>query len=171
TNAFVYLQFVNQSAHMYGLDVSGHYPLAENTPYGDFTATGVLSYVRGKNRTTDDNLYNIMPLNAKLAVVQSTGHWKNTLEVELVDGKDDVSQVRNELETKSYGLLHLRSRYEWKQVGIDFGIENVFDKFYNHPLGGAYTGQGKTMSGTDVPWGVPVPGAGRSIYAGVNYKF
>ncbi|TVO70764.1 TonB-dependent receptor plug domain-containing protein [Sedimenticola selenatireducens] len=171
TNAFVYLQFVNQSAHMYGLDVSGHYPLAENTSYGDFTATGVLSYVRGKNRTTDDNLYNIMPLNAKLAVVQSTGHWKNTLEVELVDGKDDVSQVRNELETKSYGLLHLRSRYEWKQVGIDFGIENVFDKFYNHPLGGAYTGQGKTMSGTDVPWGVPVPGAGRSIYAGVNYKF
>lgn len=171
TNAFVYLQFVNQSARMYGLDVSGHYPLAENTPYGDFTATGVVSYVRGSNRTTDDNLYNIMPLNAKLAVVQSTGHWKNTLEVELVDGKDDVSQVRNELETKSYGLLHLRSRYEWKQVGIDFGIENLFDKFYNHPLGGAYTGQGKTMSPTDVPWGVPVPGAGRSLYAGVNYKF
>ena len=171
TDEFVYLQFVNQSARIYGVDISGHLPLAENTRYGDFTASGVLSYARGKNRTTGDNLYNIMPLNAKLAVVQKKGGWTNSVEVELVDEKTDVSEVRNELETNSYGLLHLRGKYEWKQASVDFGIENLFDKFYNHPLGGAYTGQGKTMSGTDVPWGTSVPGMGRSFYAGVNYKF
>jgi len=171
TDNFVYLQFVNQSAHMYGIDISGHFPLAENTPYGSFTATGILSYVRGKNDDTDDNLYNVMPLNAKLAAVHHLNSWTNTLEVELVDEKTDVSEVRNELETKGYGLVHLRSSYGWKRVRIDIGIENLFDKFYTHPLGGAYVGQGKTMSGTGVPWGLSVPGMGRSVYAGLSYNF
>ncbi|MCW8957073.1 MAG: TonB-dependent receptor, partial [Gammaproteobacteria bacterium] len=97
--------------------------------------------------------------------------WTNTAELELVDAKTDVSQERNELTTAGYGLLHLRSSYQWKQLRVDFGIENVLDRFYNHPLGGAYLGQGKTMSGTDVDWGVAVPGMGRSLYAGVNVKF
>ena len=171
TDAFVYLQFVNQSARIYGIDVSGHYSLAENTPYGSFTATGILNYVRGKNNDTDDNLYNMMPLNAKLAVVQRLNSWTNTVEVELVDAKDRVSWERNELETGGYGLVHLRSSHEWKKVRLDIGVENLFDRFYNHPLGGAYLGQGKTMSGNDVPWGVSVPGPGRSVYAGLNYKF
>lgn len=171
TDAFVYLQFVNQSARLYGLDISGHYPLARGTRFGRFTARGALSYVRGENRDTGDNLYNMMPLNAKLAVEQQYGGWTNSVELELVDDKSDVSSVRNELETDSYALLHLRSSYEWKQLRLDFGVENLFDKFYNHPLGGAYTGQGKTMSGTGVPWGIAVPGIGRSLYAGINYSF
>jgi iron complex outermembrane receptor protein len=170
---FVFLQFVNQSAKIYGLDVSGHFALAENTRFGDFTATGMLNYTRGKNDTTDDNLYNMMPLNIKMALVQHKGSWTNTAEVELVDDKEDVSETRNEIETEAYGLLHLRSSYSWKQARFDVGIENVFDKFYNHPLGGAYTGQGATMPPRAglVPWGVSVPGMGRSIYAGVNIKF
>ncbi|HEY9050827.1 MAG TPA: TonB-dependent receptor [Gammaproteobacteria bacterium] len=171
TDDFVYLQFVNQSANLYGIDVSGHFPLAETTDYGNFKASGIVSYVRGENDDTDDNLYGMMPLNAKLAVMQSLSSWTNTAELELVDAKTDVSWERNEMETKGYGLLHLRSSYEWKQVRFDIGIENVLDKFYNHPLGGAYMGQGKTMSGGDVPWGVTVPGMGRSLYAGVNVKF
>ena len=171
TDAFVYLKFVNQSARIYGFDLSGHFPLAKTAEYGNFTATGKLNYVRGKNDTTDDNLYNIMPLNAKLAVMQRLNSWTNTLEVELVDDKTNVSEERNEVETEAYSLLHLRSSYEWKQVRFDIGVENLLDKFYEDPLGGAYLGQGKTMSGTDVAWGVPVPGMGRSIYAGVNLKF
>ena len=39
------------------------------------------------------------------------------------------------------------------------------------PLGGAYTGQGTTMSIGAVPWGVAVPGPGRSLYAGLNVPF
>ena len=171
TTGFVYLRFVNQSARIYGVDVSGHMPLAKTSAYGSFTATGMLNYVRGENRTTGDNLYNIMPLNAKLAVVQGLGNWTNTIEAHLVDAKTDVSQTRNEVKTAGYGLLNLRSSYAWKQARFDVGIENVFDRLYNHPLGGAYVGQGKTMSATDVAWGTPVPGMGRSIYTGVTVKF
>ncbi|MDO9243511.1 MAG: TonB-dependent receptor, partial [Rhodocyclaceae bacterium] len=168
---YVYLRFANQSARLYGMDVSGHFPLAKTQGFGTLAATGKLNYVRGKNRTTGDNLYNMMPLNAKLAVEQKIGSWTNTLETELVAAKNRVNAERNEVKTSGYGLVHLRSSYEWKQTRFDIGIENLFDRHYFHPLGGAYMGQGKTMSGTGVAWGLTVPGMGRSLYAGVNYKF
>jgi len=165
TDQFVNLSFANQNAHLYGLDVSGYQLLAKTSVYGSFTATGMLSYVRGKNTSTDSGLYNIMPLNAKLAVVQRTGSWTNTVEAQLVDAKTDISQVRNEIKTAGYGLLNLRSSYEWKTVRLDIGIENALDQFYASPLGGAYYGQ------RGATWGTPVPGAGRSIYAGLTVKF
>ncbi len=171
TESFVYLRFVNQSARLYGIDISGFYPIAENTSYGRFTATGIINYVRGENEDTNDNLYNMMPLNARLAIVHNVGKWINTAELELVGQKDEVSETRNEVATSGYGLFNLRCSYEWKDVRIDVGVENVFDKFYNDPLGGVYMGEGQTMSATGVDWGVSVPGRGRSVYAGVNYKF
>jgi iron complex outermembrane receptor protein len=174
-NQFNVLQYVNQSARLYGIDLSGHALVASATGYGDFTVKGLMSYTRGKNRDTSDNLYNIMPLNAKLALVQQLGAWRNTLEGEFVARKDDVSGVRNEMETPGYGLFHLRTRYEQKGYSIDFGIENLFDRMYYLPLGGAYVGQGTTMTNPPLPnypqWGTPVPGPGRSLYVGLNVKF
>jgi len=67
---FTVLKYVNQSAHLYGLALSAHVGLANGTRWGDFTLEGTASYTRGKNEDTDDNLYNIMPLNAKLALTQ-----------------------------------------------------------------------------------------------------
>jgi len=170
-NKFNVLQYVNQSARLYGMDVSGHVLVAGATGYGDFAASGVLNYVKGENRDTGDNLYNIMPLNAKLALTQQLGAWRNTLEGQFVARKHDVSRVRNEVETPGYGLINLRSRYAQKHYSIDFGIENLFDRNYAPPLGGAYMGQGTTMSINGIPWGIPVPGPGRSFYAGLNVKF
>ena len=66
-------------------------------------------------RHRDDDLYNIMPLNAKLSVAHQLGNWNSTAEVVLVDNKKDVSQERNELKTAGYGLLNLRTSYTWKQ--------------------------------------------------------
>ena len=171
TTGFVNLQYVNQSARLYGMDVSGHMLLSKTNDYGSFTGSGVLNYVRGQNRTTGDNLYQIMPLNLKLAVVQRLGTWTNTAEVQLVGSKTKVSQVRNEIRTGGYGLFNLRSSYEWKQIRLDAGIENVFNRFYSLPLGGAYVGQGASMAINNIPWGVAIPGMGRSINAALNVSF
>ena len=165
TTGFVYLEFVNQSARLYGADLSGYFPLLSDSTLGDVKMTGLLSYVRGKNSDSDDNLYHMMPLNAKLALVQRLGVWTNTLEGVFVDAKTDVSQVRNELETSGYGLLNLRSSYEWKRLRVDVGVENLFDRYYESPLGGAYLGQRPMVYGTNVP------GMGRSVYAGMNLRF
>ncbi|WEN41641.1 Heme/hemopexin utilization protein C [Thauera sp. GDN1] len=170
---FNVLQFENQSARLYGIELSGRMPLA-STEFGEFGLRGQINYTRGKNRDTGDDLYNIMPLNAKLALTQQLGGWDNAIELEGVKAKSKVSDVRNEIETPGYALTHLRTSYSWKSVRVDFGVENLFDKFYYLPLGGVYLGQGTTMrlpANGGAPYGVAVPGAGRSIYAGINYKF
>ena len=172
---FTVLKYLNQSAHLYGVDLSAQYLVARGTDYGDFTVQGVASYTKGENEDTGGNLYNIMPLNAKLSLTQELGPWRNTLEGELVASKDDVSLVRNEIQTSGYGLAHLRSRYEKTTWSVELGIENLFDRFYDLPLGGAYVGQGTTMTIPPVPnqpqWGTGVPGPGRSLYVAVNLKF
>ena len=169
-NQFTVLRYTNQSARLYGLDLSGHMPLAK-TGWGDWGVKGLLSYTNGENRDTGDDLYNIMPLNAKLTLTHKSGGWDNGVELVMVKSKNDTSAVRNEIETSGYSLLNLRGSYSWKQARIDFGVENLFDRSYDLPTGGAYTGQGATMGINAIPWGIAAPGMGRSVYAGVNYKF
>lgn len=168
---FNVLQYVNQTAQLYGVDISAHRLVARTAGYGNFTMRGRVNYVRGKNRETDDNLFQIMPLHARLALTQQLGAWSHTLEAQFVAAKSDVSQIRNEIETAGYSLFNLRSRYAWKRASADFGIENLFDKKYDLPLSGAYVGQGTTMSINAVPWGIAVPGPGRSFYVGLTVKF
>ncbi len=174
TNKFSVLKYMNQSAKLYGVNLSGHMPLAK-TGVGEFGVKGLLNYTKGTNEDTGDNLYNIMPLNSKLAVTHTTGGWANSAELVLVSAKDDVNAMRNEIKTPGYSLVNLRGSYAWKTVRLDFGVENLFDKFYYLPTGGAYAGQGTTMTNPALPnypqWGTAVPGMGRSIYVGVNVKF
>ena len=173
-NQFTVLKYTNQSARLYGIDLSGHMPLARND-WGVFGLKGLLNYTRGTNQDSGEALYNVMPLNAKLALTQQTGAWDNSLELVMVQDKSTVSSVRNEIKTAGYSLVNARASYAMKQVRVDFGVENLFDKFYYLPTGGAYTGQGTTMSNPALPnypqWGTAVPGMGRSIYVGVNVKF
>lgn len=170
TDGFVNLSLANQTARLYGADISGRRSLANGSEYGSFSAAGVLSYVNGKNLTTGDNLYNIMPLNLKLAVEQHVGNWTNSIELKLVAAKTRVEAVRKEMRTGGYGLLNLYGSYEWKQARLDIGLENALNKFYASPLGGAYVGQGATM-GTGVAYGTLVPGMGRSLNSSLTVKF
>jgi iron complex outermembrane receptor protein len=172
---FTVLRHVNQDATLYGVDFSAASRLGSSDRLGVFSAGLVGSYTRGENDDTDDNLYGIMPLNATLSLTQELGRWRNMIEGEFVSAKDDVSQVRNEMPTAGYGLVHLRARYEHERWSAELGVENLFDRYYEHPLGGAYVGQGSTMMNPMPPnqprWGTPVPGPGRSLYAAVNLQF
>ncbi|MBH1976493.1 MAG: TonB-dependent receptor [Rhodocyclales bacterium] len=169
-NKFVHLQYANQSARLYGIDLSGHMPLGK-TGAGDLGLKGLLNYTNGENRDTGDDLYNIMPLNARLTLTQKRGGWDNGVELVMVKAKNNISDVRNEIKTPGYSLVNLRGSYTWKQARVDFGVENLFDKRYYLPTGGAYTGQGTTMSFNAIPWGIAVPGMGRSLYTGLSYAF
>jgi len=170
SDGFANLSLANQSARLYGVDISGKMALASGTGLGSFSALGALNYVRGKNNTTHDDLYNIMPLNAKFALEQKLGGWTNTVQAKLVSSKSNAQGVRQELETSGYGLLNLYSSYNWKQARLDFSVENVFDKYYADPLGGAYLGQGATM-GTGVLHNLTTPGMGRSVNVGLTLKY
>lgn len=175
TDQYVVLRYTNQDAEIYGIDISADRELATNA-WGYWDVSGSLSYTKGKNKDSGSDLYNIMPLNASVALNHENNGWKNQIEVVGVAAKNNVSTPRNEIETAGYGLLNLSTGYQFKDVAIEAGIDNVFDKNYALPLGGAYMGQGRTMSINKeidgvTNWGTVVPGAGRSFYVGVNYKF
>lgn len=170
---FTTLRYANQSARLQGLDVSWHTGLGRND-WGQWAFSGQISHVRGTNRTTGDGLYQLMPLNAKLALQHRHGAWQGSIEGVTVAAKRRVSSVRNEISTPGYALLNLRGSHHWKHVRLDVGIDNVFDRLYALPQGGAYVGQGTTMTttGTSSPrWGTAVPGAGRSLYANITMAF
>ena len=112
-----------------------------------------------------------MPLNTKLAVAHSLEAWTTTAELQLVAAKTRVSQVRNEVPTAGYGLLNLRSSYETKRLRFDVGIENLLNRSYALPLGGSYLGQGASMTSLGIPWGVVVPGMGRSVNMALSLRF
>lgn len=171
TNRYVKLQYVNQTARLHGFDVSGQRRLGSIEGVGGFSVSGVASYVRGKNRTTGDDLYHIMPLNLKLALTHRLGGWTNILEAHMVEKKDRVSHVRNEVVTPGYALVNVRTSYEWKHARLDVSLENALNKFYLLPLGGAYVGQGNAMTINGVPWGMNVPGMGRSVNVALNVHF
>ncbi|MBL1143100.1 MAG: TonB-dependent receptor [Proteobacteria bacterium] len=173
-NTFNVLQYQNQSARIYGIDLSGKLNLGSNA-LGEWGLDALFNYSNGENRDTGDNLYNIMPLNGKLTLNQQYRGWYNSIEWLMVKNKDQVSEVRNEIQTPGYMLLNLRASHTWKQLQINLGIENLFDHFYYLPTGGTYLGQGSTMRLNPAmggpAWGTAVPGMGRSLYAGINISF
>ncbi len=167
------LMFNNHDAELYGADVSGRFTLLRNAQVGRLALTGVLGYVHGTNLDTGDNLYHMMPLNAKLALEHKAGGWTNVAELQLVAEKTDVQEQRMEPLTPGYALVNLRSSYEWQRVRLDLGVSNLFDQQYYHPLGGVYVD--KFWNGVSYPNSVPgyspLPGEGRSFYAGLTVKF
>lgn len=171
TNAYVILQYVNQRALLHGVDLSASSLLGRIPSLGRFYLSGSASYVDGKNLTTGDKLYHLMPLNAKLALQHRAEGWTNTVELHAVSEKSEVSQVRNEVPTPGYTLLNLRSSISWKFARLDIALENALDKFYLLPLGGAYLGQGNSMTSGGIPWGMVVPGRGRSLNLALTLDF
>lgn len=168
---YVKLRYVNQLARLYGLDLSGQRALGSVDDLGGFTVSGMASYVRGENRSTGDSLYHMMPPNAKLALIHKLGSLTTTFETHVVASKTKTSQVRNEMETPGYALFNLRTSYEWKHARVDVAVENLFDRFYYLPLGGAYVGQGNSMTINGIPWGMVVPGRGRSFNVAFSARF
>ncbi len=170
-NQFNNLQYVNENARLYGADLSGQYLIAQTDTLGQFRVKGQLSYTHGRNTDTGEGLYNIVPWVGKVALTQDWGGWRNTVETVFAGAKTDTSTVRGEPQTGGYALVNLHTEYRWHRWTVAAGIDNLFNRNYALPQGGAYTGQGLTMAINGVPFGVPVPGPGRSLYTRVSYRF
>jgi len=128
------LKFVNHDAHLYGADVSISKNLGSFN--GSWGTRAIVSYVRGKDED-GSNLYNIMPLNARLNLDHSLGQWGNNLELVIVDAKDKVDAVRDEQKTSGYAIINFKTNYKFNdKFRLDAGISNLLDKNYNYPLGG-----------------------------------
>lgn len=157
------LQYQNVSrADLYGIDGSFRYTFTE-----DFGIRGVVSYVRGVNRSNDDNLYRIAPLHGMLAFDGRMLGWKNTLELVLAAEQNKTAAYNGEPATSGYALLNYRLGRDFASgLGLEVGVENITNERYADHLGGL-----NRVPGSDVGLGQRIPGAGRFLYIQVNYKF
>lgn len=169
TTGLVQLKYANHDARLYGMDLSGRMSVAKTPRWGDFALSSGLNYVQGKNLDTNNDLYNIMPLNGRLGLEHERDNWTSGLEWQGVDRKRSVSPVRNEQVTAGYALVNARTGYVWEKVRLDAGVDNVFDKFYHQPLGGAYWVHDWTYNNNTRQ--SSVPGMGRSYYLGMTVEF
>lgn len=169
---FVFLQFANHDAWLYGVNIDGKLALWNDDTFGQGAFRGSLSFVQGQ-RTDGVNLYHMMPLNGVVAIDQTLGNWTNSLELQLVASKYLVNEVRNELETQAYALLNYRTSYQLDRLRLDFAVENIFDTNYDLPLGGANLVNYRqvSMMGSSAVWGYPVAGPGRSFNARATWQF
>lgn len=165
-SGFVQLQFANVDARLYGVDVSGETGLWSSEAWGQLRAKGVVSALRGENRTDGGSLYRQAPLNGRLSLEHAKGPWTSEVELELVADKDRVDATRNERKTAAYQLLNVRTAYQWKTIKLSLGVENLANRSYALPLGGVslgdYGANGLLRQ---------TPGRGRSIDIGLSARF
>lgn len=169
SNGFVKLRFANHDAILFGANLSAAAKLYEDDGIGSFRLSGVVGWVHGRNLDTGDALYHIMPLNALLTMEHRLGGWNSAVELQATARKDRVEAARNEPKTPSYALVNLRTGYEWGNVRVDAGVENLFDQHYYLPLGGVDYADFRA-GGSRGTVGA-LPGAGRSFIAGMTVKF
>jgi iron complex outermembrane receptor protein len=168
---WVQLQFANQAAEFYGVDLSGQLVLARGAGGAVKTSlTGSLAWLHGQNLSDGSPLYHQMPLDLKLGLQHRAGPVQAPLDVgielEWVGDKTRVDATRREPVTRDYALVNVRLGYDLGAARLSVAVENVFDRAYDLPLGGVSLGDYKATGALRA-----VPGRGRSVNFGVTTGF
>jgi iron complex outermembrane receptor protein len=134
----------------------------------------MVSYVRGKNKELDDNLYRIAPLNGRVALTYDRIDWSVTVENVLSARQDKLSRTivldeprsSNE-ETPGWGIVNLYGQWLSRSgVQIRAGAENIFDNDYTSHVAGF-----NRVMPSDVAIGNRLPGRGVNVFANISYAW
>ncbi|MDJ0793687.1 MAG: TonB-dependent receptor [Woeseiaceae bacterium] len=156
------LEFANVDAEIWGVDLAWKLDL-NDLWYLD----GVASYVRGKRRDVDDNLYRLAPPNASVGLTRATEALSATIEVVGYGKQDKVSSYNDEQETPGYGLVNLA--VEWEPTDVlrfEARLDNALDKTYQDHVAGI-----NRAGGSAIMVGERLYGAERTVSAGVFWSF
>ena len=165
------MQFANHDARLWGVDVTAKADFFKDKTFGQFSTHSTMSYVRGE-RMDGGNLYHMMPFNVKLSLDHTLAGWKSAFEMQFVDAKTNVQAIRNELTTASYILLNAKTGYQWENISIDVGLDNILNKQYYYPLSGVYIGDQAAMTLSSSNANTQnLPGLGRSVYVGMTFSY
>jgi iron complex outermembrane receptor protein len=162
------VRFANHDSQIYGLDLSGNATLIEESALGSIALAGIAGFTRGQQINNGNGLYRMQPFNVRIELAQRLGGLSNQLGLRLVRDKTVVNPLQDEQTTPGFAVLDWRSGYDAGPVTISFGVDNLLDKQYYDPNGGAYL-SGKATRADGSP--AALPATGRSYNVGVTARF
>jgi len=158
------LAYSNTNAEIYGLDTNWN--LSINNQW---SADGVVSYVRGKRTDVKDNLYRIAPTNARISVNYQSAQLPLEISVESIiyARQKHVASYANESQTAGYGIVNLSAKWTVNNaLQVHSGINNLFDRYYANHLNSV-----NRNGGSDIAVGEVIPGMGRTLYVQAKVEF
>jgi iron complex outermembrane receptor protein len=167
------LQFANVEAEIYGFDTDWGYQIDQQ-----WSLSGQASYVRGKRRDVNDDLFHIAPPRASAALTRNFGNGSATIESVVIARQtklsdeltnDPANPNNNNDSTPGYGLINLYGQYtpaSLSNLSIQAGVENLLDKEYTDHLNGF-----NRVSGNGVDVGERLPGPGINAFVTVGILF
>ena len=156
------LRFSNVDATLYGVDTAWRVEISKH-----MDLEGVLTYVRGKRRDINDNLYRITPLRASAGLTYKRAIWSATLEGVANAAQNKVSSTNGESKTPGYAVMNLHGQWQITDGAVlTGGIENIFDRLYRQHLAGF-----NRVVDSNVPIGVRLPGAGRNFFMRLSFTY
>jgi iron complex outermembrane receptor protein len=160
------LRFANHDARIYGGDLSGFATLWSSNDAGTGKLSASGAWLHGTRTDSNTPLYQMMPLNLRLTFDEEIKGLSAGFGSEMVDHKSHLDPNRMELRTPGYAIFNLHAAYKSKYVQGGFRVDNLFNHFYELPLGGnnidIYSATGNMT---------PVTGRGRSVSFSVTARF
>jgi len=156
------LQFSNTEAEIWGADIAWDYQLSDH-----FTVDGVATYARGRRTDVADNLYRLAPPNGSIGLTYKSDFWSLGGRLVAYAKQDEVAAFNEEQTTSAYELVNLD--FSWnpaESVRVEARVDNLFDTYYQDHLTGI-----NRAGGSDIPVGTRLPGAERSLSAGIIFSF
>ena len=161
-------QFTNADAILYGAKIDLTANIYESKDFGNWQLHANVTNTRGKRDDTNQPLYQIKPLQTQLGISQQMGRFENALTWQWVDTKTRVDNNRFENQTDSYSLVNLSSKATWDSLTLSAEVSNVFDEYYQLPLGGVSIAALKQDSSNGFE---QLAGQGRSFNVSISYAF
>jgi iron complex outermembrane receptor protein len=156
------LEFTNLKAEFYGFDVA----YGVDLPF-DLELGGILSWVRGKRRDINDDLYRVTPLRGRSTLSYRRESWSVSIEGVYAARQNHVSKTNSETKTGGYGIANCFGRWEVsKGIALELGLENIFDESYDDHLAGF-----NRVANSAAKVGDRLPGPGRSVFGRITGRY
>ena len=168
-STFSQLQFANHNARIYGGDLSGNAVIWNSSSYGLGKISGVAGWLHGERLDSSTPLYQMMPVNLRLAFDEELKGWTAGIGVQAVGRKSNVDPHRFEQTTPGYALFNLHSGYRRGHLQVSAAADNLLNKDYELPLGGVNFDD--FMASGWMRQIKPLTGRGRSFYASLTARF
>ncbi len=158
------LSYENTDAEIYGADANWNYRINHN-----WSADGVVSYVRGKRTDIADDLYRIAPANGRFSLryQPDQGSLQLMLESVIYARQKHVASYNNEAKSSGFGIINIGANWSLsKNIQMRAGVKNLFDRFYAAHLSGR-----NRIGDSDIALGEAIPGLGRAVYLSMAINF